>query len=1139
MFSIDTRFRSLAVATLLTLCATQAAADDVEIYQSQSGAKPNVLFIMDTSGSMDTEVKLTPAPYDPNKTYTSTGCSTDRIYFSTGNTPPDCGTDNWIPRSAFACNAAAAALVNIGGTGQWPGLGNPSAIAAQFRESRRDDDGYKWRSLSNNSDWVECKADDGVHGQTSASSKKWIGNGNEGPWDSGNNSLWSSIDNAYRFYTANFLHYKAGPGDSTMTRLQIVRDVAINLASSLNGVNLGLMRYSENAEGGYVLEPVADIDTNRTSIINTLKGFDPDEGNGGTPLSETFYEAALYLQGRTWDFGSKSNPGHSVSGSRVNDSQYKTPLEFKCQKNYVVYLTDGAPTRDSDANVSIEKMIGKSCANQVEPFHDSGWVEGSGICMDELAAWMADDQNTDLAPGDRLPGLQNANTYMIGFGDSLGDATVKFLTAIAKAGRTEQAYTAGDVPTLTAALQTIFSDLQEDSATFVTPSIAVNAFNRAQTDNDLFYSLFKVGKRQHWPGNLKKYKLVDDKIVDGKGNPAVASTGFFAKGTTSIWSTVADGDDVTIGGAVDLLDPPDSRKIYTSVSSKDLSGDAKNAVTTTAMTDALVGTGSATTGCSAACTAAVNWARGKDPKDPTKQVKFMGDPIHGRPAVVTYGKTSTAPDAESDTVVYMPTNDGFLHAISGITASGGGKELWAYIPPVLLPRLGTLSQDVKAPHTYGLDGDIRVLKFDKNQNGLVESGDFVWLFFGMRGGGNRYFGLDVTDREKPKLLWDIGSAQLPGIGQSWSAPVITRVNVSGGNTDSEKLVLIFGGGYDTKQETQSYSTDTVGNRIFMVEAKTGTLLWSAGGPGSTPVPDLLFNTSGKEMNNSIPGNITVIDTNGDQFADRMYAGDMGGRIWRFDIFNGQPRATLVTGGIIAKLGAGGISPAAASENRRFYNAPDVSLIQFRGIDPFYNIAIGSGYRGHPLDVKTTERFYAIRDKQPYAQLTQDDYNRYTPILDSDAALIDVTSDPVSTKVTSDDKGWKLTMNRNGTGEKVLSEATQVNNVVLFTSFQPSTVVVNPCFPTTINRAYAMTAFGGKPAIDLNNDGKIDGNDISTTLAQQGIVGDVVVALQRKGASDPGDPLRPKTVCLVGTELLKKCVDVGGTVRTFWNRGDAQ
>jgi len=66
------------------------------------------------------------------------------------------------------------------------------------------------------------------------------------------------------------------------------------------------------------------------------------------------------------------------------------------------------------------------------------------------------------------------------------------------------------------------------------------------------------------------------------------------------------------------------------------------------------------------------------------------------------------------------------------------------------------------------------------------------------------------------------------------------------------------------------------------------------------------------MNNSIPSAVRVLDLDADGFADRMYAGDTGGRIWRFDIITdtdaaapGQqlPSASnLVTGGVLASLG---------------------------------------------------------------------------------------------------------------------------------------------------------------------------------------------------------------------------------------------
>jgi type IV pilus assembly protein PilY1 len=1145
MFCNANQIRSVVAGVLFTtMVAMPVLADDSEIYQSQAvaaGARPNVLFIIDTSGSMNSDVPSAIPAYDPSVTYKDSGCSTSEIYYSVGDAaPPTCGTNQHFPKSIFKCNAATAALITTGGSGWWPGFGNSAAKAAQYRYSKQTKDS-RWRAIQNDddSDSIECQADSGVHGDSAGDSAKFIAQQAQGgPWVDTDISLWDSLTTTYSFYNANYLNYRKYPGAAPLQRLEVVRDVAISLANSLQNVNLGLMRYNTNGQGGYMLQPVADIATGRANVIQSLQEFKRDGGEGYTPLSETFYEASLYFQGLNRMYGGKS------IASSLSGETYKSPITTSCQKNYIVYLTDGAPTQDIDANEEIPLMTtgkkGSSCSSTPDSIHDGGWVEGSGICMDELADWMSDEEHFDMKTG--IAGNQNVHTYMIGFGDDLA-GNENYLNSIAKAGRTDTqtAYTATDVPSLTAALQSIFADLQTKNGTFVTPSISVNAFNRAQTDTDLFFSLFKVNKRPHWEGNLKKYRLFNNKIVGVSDTiDAVGATGFFSPDVTSLWSAAKDGDDVTAGGAASKLLAPDSRKLYTSIAGSDLtSGD--NAVTTTNMTDARVGTGAGTT-CSAACAEAVNWARGYDIDDidgdgsKLDQVKFMGDPMHGRPAVVSYGKTSGSP-AENDTVVFMPTNDGFLHAISGPTAGGGG-ELWAFIPPELLPRLGTLRSKATGAHTYGLDGDVRVLKMDKNQNGVIDGDDYVYLFFGMRSGGNHYYALDVTDSTKPKLLWNIGPSQLPGVGQTWSPPVVTRVNVASGNTDAEKFVLIFGGGYDTAQEAQPYISDPTGNRIYMVEAKTGTLLWSAGGPGSTPAPDLVFDTAGKEMNNSIPGRITVIDTNGDGFADRLYAGDMGGRVWRFDIFNGEGRGKLVTGGILAKLGAGGVSGATAADNRRFYNAPDVALVQFRGIDPYYNIAIGSGYRGHPLNTVTTERFYSVRDKAPYAQLSQSDYNTITPVLDGD--LVDITASPTSATVTATDKGWKLTMSKHGAGEKVLAESTTVNNVILFTSFEPDILYGSSgdCFPKTLNRAYAVTAFAGKPALDFDDDKDVDDDDLSTNLKQQGIVGDVNVALIRNSGTDPNSPTMPPTICLAGTEVLKKCVNVGGTVRTFWNRVDA-
>ncbi len=95
------------------------------------------------------------------------------------------------------------------------------------------------------------------------------------------------------------------------------------------------------------------------------------------------------------------------------------------------------------------------------------------------------------------------------------------------------------------------------------------------------------------------------------------------------------------------------------------------------------------------------------------------------------------------------------------------------MPPELLSRVQTLRKSSAGSHTYGLDGDIRVLRMDKDQNGKIDTGDRVWLFFGMRAGGNHYYGIDVTIPSAPTLLWNIGPAQLPNVAQTWS-PRLSR-----------------------------------------------------------------------------------------------------------------------------------------------------------------------------------------------------------------------------------------------------------------------------------------------------------------------------------------------------------------------------
>jgi type IV pilus assembly protein PilY1 len=1135
---------ALAGIALSLSMGSVALADDTEIFVNQSttvGVKPNILFVIDTSGSMSGAVASDRPPYDPARVYTG-ACDPAYVYWRANSSGvsgnPTCGTTRRVQIAENRCGAADFALTGIGG--RWTG---------KFR--RYDEPTARWADLVADDDasMIECSADSGVHGADAVATALYAQNGDVAePWvsDEDREIEWGATT-AYTVYSANWLNWINGPPEPTvLSRLQVVQAVATSLVGSIDDVNLGLMRFSNNAgnaQGGMVIHAVEDITTSRASITSEIAAL---TASGATPLSETMYEAQQYWAGRAVDYGLTSStdgggtitPSVPASRDPTDSSLYGSPIEYQCQRNFTILLTDGEPVQDVSANGSITSLpqyasvVGAGCSGA-----------GDGACLADIAEYM---NKADLSTS--LAGVQTSSTYTIGFGPAVAGSALLAETATRGGGK---AYSANDVADLTTTLQEIVSNIVQTSSTFTTPSVSINAFNRAQSLNELYISVFSPEETARWPGNLKKYALKDGQIVDANDNLAVdATTGFFRQGAQSIWSAAPDSDSVELGGAVSRLPAEPQRNMYTyieAVGQRALTNSVNRFETSNAaLTDALLGVDVA----NPTRDQLIDWARGIDvldvdaDGDTTESNRFMGDPLHARPALVIYGGTTATPDV-TDAVVFITTNDGYLHAVDADT----GVELWSFIPPELLGRLPQLYRNAGvAARTYGLDGDVRVIKFDVNLDGIVDAaaGDRVFIYFGMRRGGQTYYAVDVTDRDAPRLMWTAGPAELPGVGETWSAPAVARVRVNGAVQNGENLVLIFAGGYDGAQENYAYVEDTMGHRIYMVDAVSGNLLWYAGGPGGAGSPDLEIDS----MTNSIPGRVSVLDIDGDQFADRLYAADMGGRVLRFDIYNGNSRGTLVTGGVFARLGAGDNAAAPLADNRRFYYAPDVALIQRRGADPYYNLAIGSGYRGHPLETDTRDRFYSLRDKTPFAKLTQAAYDAFTPITEAD--LVDITDNPGVTPVPTNARGWQLELRLNGgwVGEKILAEAITVGGVILFPSYQPTpAALADPCVPSTgLNRVYAVTVDSGRPAVDFNNDQALTVDDLSTELAQAGIAGEVGFAYESVGSLGGGggtngngngvDQLGRRAVCLVGVEVLNRCVQPDGVVRTFWRRDGA-
>jgi type IV pilus assembly protein PilY1 len=514
---------------------------------------------------------------------------------------------------------------------------------------------------------------------------------------------------------------------------------------------------------------------------------------------------------------------------------------------------------------------------------------------------------------------------------------------------------------------------------------------------------------------------------------------------------------------------------------------------------------------------------------------------HRESITVAYGETRDA-----RRVVFTPSDDGTLRAMDATE----GRLLWTY-----------QSKEAAASTQNGSRmTDVRVLRFDARNDGVIDisDGDRVWLYFGVHSAGAAYYALDVTDPTAARLLWHIDSNELPDAGQSWATPTIARVKVGGEIQNGEHFVLVLGGGYDTR-------TDTSGNRLYIVDAADGRLLWfgggasaaapvaGAGGAGAAKTVDLALSA----MRYPIAARVAAIDTDGDAFADRLYAADLGGQVWRFDVRNGNSRATLVTGGVLASLGKADASPAggaplpSGSDARRFFNAPDVALIRRPGGAPYFNIALGSGDAAavdDPSAVVTAapvhDRFYSLRDRNPFIAISQATYDATAPIVDAD--LVDITDLPFNARVPTDAAGWKLDLRSDsGAEEQVLAESLTVNGVVLFTTFQAGG---SRCAGEGSGRVYALKVETAQPALDLNDDGQLTIEDRSVALSMPGVPespqieldpppgdgsGPIVTPPMPPGSTDP--PPRGSTRCRVGAQTLAHCVPFRALIRTFWRR----
>lgn len=645
-----------------------------------------------------------------------------------------------------------------------------------------------------------------------------------------------------------------------------------------------------------------------------------------------------------------------------------------------------------------------------------------------------------------LSGTQNVLVQTVSFGIDDTDLVAKQILADAASNGGGVFFLADDATeleaSLTAAIQAI-SAARYSFAMPLVPSTSVTGSNRA------FQAAFlSDSARPVWRGYLSAYdRGTDGKVpVDANGVPLA---------TARAWEA----------GLVLNAATAASRTIFTSVAGSDESFTTANAAITAGALNAANATERARI---------IDFVRGVDAYDEdgdsnTTEPRSwkLGDILHSRPVLVSAPPllsndpayvTFKQANAARTPVVIVGANDGMLHAFR----ESDGQELWGFVPPDLLGKLKQLTP-ATGPHVYFVDSS--PIAADVKFSGTYKT----VVLFGERRGGRRYHALDVTDTTSPSTLWSFIDAKS---AESWSMPAVGRVKLA---DNSVRTVAFVGGGYDTS------SNNATGKALFVIDVETGLLLWQYYNDGTSD--------DRQRMNFSLAASPTALDLNGDGFVDRVYAGDVGGQLWKFDV---SAPATLTAGLVdnwsgkrlfAANPGQANPPPAGPySPAQAIYGAPAAALDELGDLWVFF----GTGDLNHPV-AASQNRFYGLRD----------DTDMVNGNLLTETSLVDVTSTDGAAA-----QGWFFQL---ASDEKVFSGADVFDRTVYFTTFEPeaATSCESGGGPA---RLYAIDFSTGYAALDWATGERLDPSDSSETRFSEmgeGIPSSpIVVAVEDDGGLDP-------------------------------------
>ncbi|MDH5179399.1 MAG: PilC/PilY family type IV pilus protein [Gammaproteobacteria bacterium] len=875
------------------------------------------------------------------------------------------------------------------------------------------------------------------------------------------------------------------PGD---TRLTVMKNVANTLITNTSGIRYGLSVFNGN-DGADVRRQCGATYSSITGSINNLRA------STSTPLGEALYDVTRYFRGL---YGSLASP-----------------IQYRCQKNFTIIVTDGLPTNDNNnynsAGTDIDivptcnRLAAMTPPEATPPCSLPDWDkitadpgrfsdgpgggagnEGSFLFLDDIAkfAYDVDMMNTSAKTGANAPDydlageswdgndfkIQNMETFTVGFSINaqvLRDAA--HYGAGLKAGDaednndlTKHYFTANNQAQLLNQLQTAITNIEGR-----TSSAASVASNTGFISNSLSTYIFQ-GKFESndWTGNLFSYKVSDAGVVDTAPTLDASLVMKSRIGT--------DGSNHT------------DRHIY-SMNTDTSAGIEFNWASispnqrTTLGSENVLNYVRGYRGCeisSAGSCSGSKTLRDRNLKSTWQFGSFINSaPVFIGPPALRYPDEwpggSSAPEnaankpySEFQTaksgrkpVVYIGSNDGMLHAFDAETLN----ELFAYVPGSVYSNIVYYS-DPSYTHRYMVDGTPTVMD-------VFFASKSEWktvLVGGLNKGGTSIFALDVTNPfsfVKGNVLWEFTDKDL---GFTYSRPSVVRMK-------NGKWVAIFGNGYNNTTKTTNPST--TGNAVlYIVDIETGALikkLDTQSGINDDP--------TGTSSPNGL-STVAVVDLNNDYIADFAYAGDLFGNLWRFDISDADPNNWRVFGRtsnpdttpIFVARGPGG-NPQPITVR------PEVSRTTTNGVMVYFGTGL---YLQQPDKTSTSDQtFYAVLDDPEAEKLLtvpRGLTNRagMTPQTMTDTTHNSETVRSFSANATSDlYSSWYVDLP--APGERVVGEpllrGLPSHKRVIFTTIIPSTA--DACGFGGNSWIVELDARNGNktynPVFDLNFDGKLD------------------------------------------------------------------